>query len=128
MYNLHRFFVFGFDFLFLILFDSYRYRVTSGTQFLDIFARYPALSGTQLLKFARYPVPSGTQLPKFARYPVPSGTQFLKFVWYPVPSGTQFFQFPRYPVPNGTQIFKISMGTGRYPGTHGYRGTARADP
>ena len=42
--------------------------------------------------------------------------------------GTQLLKFSRYPVPSGTQIFKISMGTGRYPGTHGYRGTARADP
>ena len=45
-----------------------------------------------------------------------------------IPSGTQLPKFARYPVPSGTQIFKISMGTGRYPGTHGYRGTARADP
>ena len=99
-----------------------------GTQRYPRFKNCAVPSGTQLLKFARYPVPSGTQLSKFARYPVPSGTQFLKFAWYPVPSGTQFLKFPRYPVPSGTQIFKISMGTGRYPGTHGYRGTARADP
>ena len=88
-----------------------------------------SIPGTQRYpRFKNCAVPSGTQLLKFARYPVPSGTQLLKFAWYPVPSGTQFLKFPRYPVPSGTQIFKISMGTGRYPGTHGYRGTARADP
>ena len=34
----------------------------------------------------------------------------------------------RYPVPIGTQDFLILMGTGRYPGTYGCKGTAHADP
>ena len=69
-------------------------------------------------KFLRYAVPSCNQVLKFCRYSVPSGTHLLKFPRYPVSSGTQLPKCARYPVPSGTQIFKISLGTGRYPGTH----------
>ena len=39
-----------------------------------------------------------------------------------------FFNYLRCNIYLQSGVFKISMGTGRYPGTHGYRGTVCADP
>ena len=89
--------------------------------------RYPVPIGTQNFFSGWYLVPIGTQKFFSGWYPVPIGTHNFSSGWDPVPSGTLFLKFSRYSVLSGTQIFKISMGPGRYPGTHGYRGTARAD-
>ena len=51
------------------------------------------------------------------------GTQIFTFYM-----GTKLLKFYQYPVPSGTLDFYALLGTGQYPGTHGYKRNAHADP
>ena len=96
---------------------SYVLKLTYRRFFQFLTNRYINFLGTRYLVVPIFSNFLGTQYPTVTNFWNSRGIQR-----HPIS------EISRYPVSSGTQGFWILMFTGRYPGIHGYQGTAHAEP